>query len=244
MTRSVVSFPQKFGEGVACRSEICIKPDDCEPGPCSIARCPILHDVGRTAQFKADETLFWEGDRADHVYLVVDGIVRTCRFFADGRRQIVRFAFPGDLMANTNTESYRCTAEAVTPLTVLALPRSAFNEQIEGLACLRRLVTDKILSELDERRSQVLLLGRMNAAERVAQFLVMLADHGDGEPADPIELPMSRADMADYLGLTVETVSRVLSRFKREGKIRMPSQNTIIPAALDLAIEARQAVAA
>lgn len=195
-----------------------------------MSECPLLRRLGKTRTFEAGEIVFWEGDKADKYFLVANGVLRGCKLMSDGRRQISRFVFAGDLMAHSSTAQYPYTAEAVTPVTLLALPRTAFDDQAEESACLRRLIHQSLLGELHDTQDQVLLLGRMTATERVFHFLRSLAERTSAEagPADAIELPMSRADIADFLGLTIETVSRVLSRFKREGKITMLGHNRII----------------
>ncbi len=201
---------------------------DCNPSACTIDRCPLLKEIGLTQHLAARDTLFWQDDVADHLYLVKEGIARTCRLSADGRRQINRIAFPGDLIAVTGTDRYPYSAEAVTPLTVIAFHRGNFNRQVDQVSCLRQLVRDTVLKELDAVQDQIMLLGQKTATERVAHVLALLARHMNNDPSEPIELPLSRTDIADYLGLTVETVSRTLSRFKREGKIRMLSQRRIV----------------
>lgn len=201
---------------------------DCNKSLCSIDRCPLLKGIGAVQHLAARDTLFWQDDAAENLYLIRDGIARMCRLSADGRRQINRIAFPGDLIAVTGTERYPYSAEAITPLTVVAFPRATFNRQVDRVSCLRQLVHDTVLKELDAVHDQIMLLGQKTATERVAHILALLARNMNDDPSDPIELPLSRTDIADYLGLTVETVSRTLSRFKREGKIRMLNQRLIM----------------
>ncbi len=214
-------------DGATCRAAVAGDPQS-RPSPCSMCECPLVGRLGKTRTFEAGEIVFWEGDRADRYFLIVSGVLRGCRLLSDGRRQINRFVFAGDLMAHSSTANYPYTAEAVTPVTLISLPRAALSDQAEEAACLRRLVVQSILSELHATQDQVLVLGRMTATERVLHFLMSLANRTGAEGAEAIELPMSRADIADFLGLTIETVSRVLSRFKREGKITMLGHNRIV----------------
>ena len=212
-----------------CPAEGCPGPD-CRPATCNMVECPLLKRLGKTKAYEPGDIVFWEGDEADRYYLVISGVLRGCKLLSDGRRQISRFVFPGDLMAYSGTEAFPYSAEAVTPVTVLAIPRPGFDTTTEENACLQRLVTKSLLDELRDTQDQVLLLGRMTAAERVSHFLAALARRtpAPGGADGVVELPMSRADIADFLGLTIETVSRVLSRFKRDGKISMIGHNRIV----------------
>ncbi|MEM8916319.1 MAG: Crp/Fnr family transcriptional regulator [Pseudomonadota bacterium] len=210
------------GEAPACRQS------DCAASACRLSDCKMLRAAGQTRTVSARDTLFWQDDDAEFLFIVIKGMARACRLTSDGRRQINRFAFPGDLLAATNAGFYPYSVEAVTGLEVIALPRASADTLIDQVACLRKLVSATILKELDEVHDQVMLLGRMTAAERVGHVLALLAKHTQTVPGQPIDLAVSRADIADYSGLTVETVSRTLSRFKREGKIRMLGQREII----------------
>lgn len=230
MFASTVSDPNGFlYDTKHCPAQNCPEPV-CRPATCSMAECPLLKPLGKIKSYDSGDIVFWEGDDANRYYLVVSGVLRGCKLLSDGRRQISRFVFPGDLMAYSGTEQFPYSAEAVTPVTLLAIPRPGFDSTTEENSCLQRLVTKALLNELHDTQDQVLLLGRMTATERVLHFLAALARRTteDSDADGIVEIPMSRADIADFLGLTIETVSRVLSRFKREGKISMIGHNRIV----------------
>ena len=197
---------------------------------CSLAICPLLEQLGQSRSFSPNSVVFFEGDTAEHYFLIKSGVLRGCKLLEDGRRQINRFIFAGDLIGYSINPHYTCTVEAVTPVKLISLRRSLVESAAEETPCLHRAIMSAVLSELDEMQDQLVTLGRMNAEERVARFLSLLAARSasPSEGLNQIEIPMCRNDIADYLGLTIETVSRVLSRLKAEGKIAMPSCNRIV----------------
>lgn len=175
-------------------------------------------DIGDQQRFAPKEALFRQGDEADAVYTITSGMVRLYRLLSDGRRQILGFLLPGDFIGLAPDARYASTAEAVTPVSVCRFDARAYAALAERkphlLASLRRAAADELAAAQDH----IVLLGRRSAEERVAAFLVALrgrlARRGGG--AVTIALPMSRQDLADHLGLTIETVSRVISRLARE----------------------------
>ena len=189
--------------------------------------CPVIEKVGTPKSFRSGDPIFWEDDHAVSYYLIESGVGRGCRILPDGRRQICRFIFPGDLIAHSRTDKYPYTAEAITPVTAIVISRMHLQKEAESMACMRKLIMDSLLAELRESQDQILVLGRMTAVERVSHFLYLLAERTGTDPSQPIIIPMNRTDIADYLGLTLETVSRVIGRLKREGKIRLISANRI-----------------
>jgi CRP-like cAMP-binding protein len=184
-----------------------------------------LERVGTRHRFSRDQEIYAEGDRGGCWFKVVSGIVRISKLLADGRRHIAEFRFAGDSFGFEGAEERAFSAEAVTDATVLRLPRAATERLAEESPALARHLRDEMLKSLDAAQHRLLLLGRMTACERVAAFLVGLAKRDDGRRR--IDLQMSRCDIADYLGLTVETVCRVLSDFKRRGLIAAPAAHRI-----------------
>lgn len=180
---------------------------------------------GRDVRLGRGQALFFEGDPAVHFYEVVAGTVRCCRLVADGRRTILRFAGFGSFLGIGCVDRYGYTAEAVTDVTVRGHRLSGLEAAMAD-ADLRARVLAALREELAATRSQMMLLGRMSAAERLAAFLVGYATRGprvDG----CIELPMTRSDVADHLGLTVETVSRKLHELDARGLIRIETPSRI-----------------
>lgn len=184
--------------------------------------------------YEPGQALFWEGDRSEFVYKLLHGAIKGYKLLSNGRSQIARFAIGGDLLGHPAFDSYVYTAEALSRCEVLQFPRRRFELTAEQDPQLRKALGALLAQELHETQKQVLLLGRMAAMERVSQFLVDFAERAGG-PIRPdaeggaqlVELPMTRADIADYLGLTIETVSRIFSRFRRGGLIELPKPNVI-----------------
>lgn len=171
--------------------------------------------VGATKSFGRDQAIYGEGDRADLVYKVITGAVRAFRVLADGRRQISDFYLPGDVFGVELDAERRSGAEALGETVLLIARRSAVAEQPEQGQRLWRYA----MRQLRRSQDQVLTLGRRSATERVASFLIDLAERLGG--GGDVDLPMSRQDMADYLGLTIETVSRTVSQLQGSGLIRL-----------------------
>lgn len=170
-----------------------------------------------TQKFASDEEIFCEGDPADYCYRVVSGIVRTCKFFDDGRRQVDAFYVAGDFLGFESGSEYRHSAEAVSDCTVTRYRRKDVEQVIAGNATFSQQFLGIALRNINRAQDHSLLLGRKTAHERVATFLrewLMTSSNGQ-----TVMLAMTRQDIADYLGLTMETVSRTLSQLEREGVI-------------------------
>jgi CRP/FNR family transcriptional regulator len=180
---------------------------------------------GMTVQHQPGDTLFFEGDEADFVYNLTAGALRLSKLLPDGRRQIAGFVFPGDFLGITMEEEHAFTAEAIAAATLCRFPRARFEEFVESHPHLEKRLYALAAHELAAARRQIVLLGRKTAAERVASFLLMLDrrdDPGAGEAGDDeVVLPMARGDIADYLGLRIETVSRELSALKAARLIQL-----------------------
>ncbi len=173
----------------------------------------------------ADVTLFREGDAADHVYSIASGTLKLYKLMSDGRRQIVGFLFSGDMFGLAVDGGYAYTAETVTPAQICRFTHRKLDTLRGEIPRLERKMFAMAVRDLAAAQEQMLLLGRKTAKERVASFLLKLSCRLElrGQPSSPVELPMSRADIADYLGLTIETVSRTFTHLKREGVIGLPT---------------------
>jgi CRP/FNR family transcriptional regulator, anaerobic regulatory protein len=178
----------------------------------------------------ANEALFWEGDPADSVFEIVSGVLRLSRLLADGRRAIVGFLYAGEMLGLPCRDGYAYTAEAVTTLKVRRLSRPQVLRLVDESPVVRRDLLALAYDEMCSAQDQMLLLGRKTAEERVASFLLQVARRcaGNGATASEIILPMTRLDMADFLGLTIETVSRLMSKLKGDGIIALPSPSRVL----------------
>ncbi|MGI9409810.1 MAG: Crp/Fnr family transcriptional regulator [Hyphomicrobiaceae bacterium] len=221
-----ISVPPAAGRQDRHRISDCAR-EECRNAACTTDICPILREVGKVRNFAKGDSMFWDGDDIDYLYIILSGVVRGSKVLSDGRRQICRFAFAGEVLEYCRRPHYPYTAEAITSVRVIAVPRYSLDRTMDHSPCVRRLLMRVVLDELQDARDQALALGRLSATEKVAYFLHTLARHLDKDDDGAFVVPMSRLDMADYLGLTIETVSRVISRLKRSGKIQLPSSNRI-----------------
>jgi CRP/FNR family transcriptional regulator len=182
------------------------------------------------AELPADFTVFREGDVAEHLYSVSAGTMKLYKLLSDGRRQIIGFLFPGDLFGLPNDGGYAYTAETVTDCQVCRFSARKFSQLADRIPRLEQRMLSKAMRDLVAAQDQMVLLGRKSAREKLATFLLKLSRRRQerGLPAGPVDLPMSRADIADYLGLTIETVSRTFTQFKREGVIALPSHDQAV----------------
>jgi len=184
-----------------------------------------LEHIGARLSFSRNAEVYAEGDGSDSWYKVVSGTVRVCKLLADGRRHIAKFCFSGDCFGVDDINERPYSAEAVDNAVVMRYRRNATEQLIDHNPALARLLRNTMVRDLAHAHGRTLLLGRMTAPERVAAFLLEMFEQRDRTKI--LDLPMSRNDIAGYLGLTIETVCRVLSSFKREGVIAIPNPHRI-----------------
>ncbi len=182
-----------------------------------------LETIRRDVNLQSQETLFYEGDAANALFNVTLGAIKVYKLLADGRRQITGFLFPGDFLGLALHNRYTYSAEAVISARLCRFPRSALEKLLDDYPALEKRLLQSASNELAAAQDQMLLLGRKTAKERIATFLLSLADREErrGEASDIVDLPMSRNDIGDYLGLTVETVSRTFTRLRKTGLIEL-----------------------
>jgi CRP/FNR family nitrogen fixation transcriptional regulator len=179
---------------------------------------------GIPLSFGRNSEIYAEGEKARHVYKVLSGVVRVSKLLPDGRRQISAFHFPGDTFGFEADDIHSASAEAVVPVKVVPLNWQSLASHDMPESLMRELFA---LTMIGLRRSQehLLLLGRKNALERVAAFLLEMASRaGD---ASVLDLAMPRHDIADYLGLTLETVSRTFAELKQLGAVKLESARRV-----------------
>ena len=216
--------PTNFCNACAIRNRaICADLDDSEIG--------LLNGIGRRRQLEAGEQLMWEGDEAVLVANVIDGVLKLASHSADGGEQILGLAYPSDFLGRPFGETAPYGVEALTEAQICVFERKDFDRFARDHPRLEHKLLERTLTELDRSRRWMMLLGRMNAGQKVASFLLELSDRlgkagAGGETF--VTLPLSRQQMADVLGLTIETVSRQLSRLRSAGLIDTPSRREIV----------------
>jgi CRP-like cAMP-binding protein len=180
------------------------------------ANCPDI--VGSPSTYAREEEIYGDGEEADFVFKVVSGAVRTHKVLSDGRRQVTGFHLPGDVVGFEQGETHQQTAEALCATKVLLFRRHQVqrvaSDRVEIACALWQMAT----LNLRHAQEHMLLLGRRSALERVAAFLLDIGGRLGG--SGTFDLPMTRKDIADYLGLTIETVSRSLSQLEGDGALR------------------------
>jgi CRP/FNR family transcriptional regulator len=186
-----------------------------------------LPGIGITITAEPGQTIVVERDPIDHYYRIVSGTVRLYQSMADGRRQVLDFLTQRDCFGLTGLGCHAYSVEAVSRVVMIRYPRHLLEAAVQSDPGLGRRLFRLACAELGRAQEQMLLLGRKTAEERIASFLVRLAAGMDTGPQPVVTLPMSRLDIADHLGLTIETVSRTLSRFKRAGLIDLPSRQQV-----------------
>ena len=177
----------------------------------------ILERIGTRRSFVRGDEIYAEGDVSESWYRVISGTARICKLLPDGRRHIAEFCFAGDCFGLDGGGERALSAEAVGDLVLMRFPLRATDRLIDENPRLVRRICEMTLRDLAHAQSRMLLLGRMTATERVASFLLEMSERRDAQRM--LDLPMSRIDIADYLGLTIETVCRTLTALKRTGVI-------------------------
>lgn len=190
----------------------------------------LLKALSWSLSLAPGQPLFHEGDPATRVFTLTSGCLKLYKLLADGRRQVTGFMFPGDFLGISVDDEYAFTAESLTHSELCWFPRNRFDGFVEEHGAMERELYRVAAHELAAAQRQMVLLGRKTAAERVASFFLLLAgkvQKATGSPPRFIDLPMSRSDIADYLGLTKETVSRVLAALKRDRLVRLAALDRV-----------------
>lgn len=164
---------------------------------------------------------------------ILSGVVKLSKLMADGRQQIVGLQFAPDFLGRPFKQQSDVAAQAATDVRVCSFPKPVLEEMVRQSPGMEMRLHEQSLRELDEAREWMLTLGRKNANEKVASFLVLISSHFDpekktGDAAVRFELPLKRADIADFLGLTIETVSRQLTKLRKAGLILFENTRTVI----------------
>lgn len=207
-------------------------------GMCSDLSPNTLHNlrkITRTRDFKAGDAIFSDDAPIESYATIKDGIVKLSKILPDGRQQTIGLSFPPDFIGRTYKDKNSYFASAVTDVTVCTFPREMFNAFLLKTPSLEHRLFELTLNELDAARDWMLMLGRMSALEKVATIILKFAEKMhcaktlQGESSDELkfELPLTRAEIADFLGLTIETVSRQFTLLKNQGLIKITQQRYI-----------------
>ena len=193
----------------------------------------LLGKLGRRQRVKAGHTLLWEGDDAPVVANVLDGVLKLVVAAADGREQIVGIVFPSDFIGRPFGKESPYSATAMTDAEVCIFNRKNFDEFASEHPDLQHKLLRRTLDELDRARHWMMLLGRKSATEKVASFLLEMSERLSGQGCDAgtrsgFELPFGRQQIADILGLTIETTSRQLTKMRADGLLDLPSRREIV----------------
>jgi len=182
----------------------------------------LVH-LGRQVYFRPGETVFAQEEMTTSFYNLLEGVMRLYKLLADGRRQIIGFALPGDFLGLAASSRHNFSADAIGAVELCQFSRSGFAKFSQNKPDLLRRINELAVKELGQAQNHMVLLGRRSAEEKVATFLVgwrnRMAELPG--PSHTLPLPMSRQDIADYLGLTIETVSRTFTKFERDGVIEI-----------------------
>jgi CRP-like cAMP-binding protein len=180
--------------------------------------------AGARMSFAKDVEIYGENEPADYIYKVLTGTVRVYKILQDGRRQIEAFYFPGDVFGMELGSHHASSAEAVSAATITLVRRSTLLTAVAKDPDVSNRLWAHTAYELEQARRHAMLLVK-TAQERVASFLIDISNRLTGEA---VELPMSRQDIADYLGLTIETVSRTLTQFQQASAIELATSRRMI----------------
>ncbi|WP_112662749.1 Crp/Fnr family transcriptional regulator [Microvirga flavescens] len=190
---------------------------------------PDLERIMGSTRLDANQVLFEEGSPRRRAYTLTSGMVRLSLALPDGRRQITGFLMPGDYLGLADDDTYLQTAEAVVPSTLCSFSVAEMDALMERHGHLKDRLHEMTRQALRQARESQMILGRLAPSEKVASFLLVMAaraaEHGLAD--DPLHLPMTRTDIADYLGLTIETVSRTFTKLKSQGLIRLPEPHSV-----------------
>lgn len=190
-----------------------------------------LAAIASTMEFHRGDVIFEQAETLQHVFLITEGIIKLYRALPNGNRQILGFLGPGDVLGGIKlgTAAYS-TAQAITKSRVCAFDRPAFLRLLNTRSdlCFTMLIT--ATDEIEAHNDQIILIARKRVTERLASFLLTLASRWrtDGRSDIRVELPMSRADIADHLGSTVESISRTFTRLRKSGLIETPAHDSVV----------------
>ena len=199
-------------------------------GVLDCANLAQLRNLGSSLKLSAGQVLFHEGDQTTRVFTLTRGVLKLYKLLADGRRHIAGFMYAGDFLGISVDDKHAFSAEALEASQLCCFARDHFDDFIDAHPAMERELYCMAAHELAVAQQQLVLLGRKTAAERIATFLLLRAEQSEtasGEKTSVVDLAMSRSDIADFLGLTKETVSRVFSAFRASRVIRLQALDRV-----------------
>ena len=179
----------------------------------------FLEQFGSTITVRRAHEIYGHDQPADYCWRILSGCARTVVLMEDGRRHVSEFLWSGDILGMDDLETYFSDAEAVTDVLLRRYPRRIVEAQAKSHAALALWLRALTVANLRTAHRQIVLLGRKTAAERIASFLLEMDRRSAPIEGQPLELPMSRTDIADHLGLSIETVCRNLTHLQRKGTL-------------------------
>jgi CRP/FNR family transcriptional regulator, anaerobic regulatory protein len=189
-----------------------------------------LHGHGTHMSFSRGDAVLFENDEAESCFRITSGVVVIYRLLVDGHRQIIDFLVPGDLLGLGGGRQYDVSADAVTDVIAIRYPRRLIDMASRSNSTLACWLLESVSRSLHAAHGQIVLLGSKNAVERVASFLLVFAQRQRNQQVEgePLRLPMRRKDIADYLGLTIETVSRTFTQLRNAGAIELHHHDEVV----------------
>jgi len=185
--------------------------------------------ISEEKEFEDKKTIFLQQDQSKNLYNITKGNVKIYRLLSDGRIQIIGFLYPGDFFGSYKKEKYNYSAESIGDLRLCVFDQKSLDDYLEKNMNLAKELLHMTSHELTLAQDRMMVLGKMNASERVAKFILNISDQRlrIGWQNNPISMPMTRQDIADYLGLTLETISREFSKLKASNVIKFLSPKQI-----------------
>jgi len=189
----------------------------------------VFSGISKEKEFKDKETIFLQQENSMNLYNITKGNVKIYRLLADGRIQIIGFLYPGDFFGSYKKGKYNYSAESIGEVRACVFDKESLDDYLEKNMELGKELLHMTSHELTLAQDRMAVLGKMNANERVAKFILNISDQRAriGWKNNPVSLPMTRQDIADYLGLTLETVSREFSKLKTQNTIKFLSSKQI-----------------
>lgn len=233
--RTMASQPNDRAHSPPARCDICAARYHALCSTLSGEQLERLSAMGRRRTVPANHYIFRDGDEAHSFASILSGVVKLIKTTADGEQHIIGLMYGQDFLGHTFSKHHRFSAAAATEVELCTFPRAPFSRLLDDFPAMERWLFEFTVRELDLCRDWTLTLGRKSSYERVASLLLIIARRARSTGHAPLprnyaqfELPLTRSELADYLGLTLETVSRMIGKLKRKGLIELRSTREVI----------------